>query len=44
MLSVGGVGSLPGKRSEQGVAMLPEERLFPAGECIFLYPPYSTNT
>lgn len=26
-----GVGSLPGKRSEQGVALTPEERLHPAG-------------
>ncbi|EAU87462.2 hypothetical protein CC1G_02221 [Coprinopsis cinerea okayama7 len=29
-----GVGSLPGKRCEQGVAMLPEERLFPADEIL----------
>lgn len=27
----GGVGNLPGKRSEQRVALLPEERLHPAG-------------
>ncbi|KAJ3497668.1 hypothetical protein NMY22_g19674 [Coprinellus aureogranulatus] len=29
--SVVGVGSLPGKRGEQGVVLLPEERLHPAG-------------
>lgn len=32
MNSVGGVGTLPGKRSEHSVALLPEERLFPAGK------------
>ena len=34
-----GVGSLPGKRSEQGVAMLPEERLHNAGTLISFCPP-----
>ena len=35
-LSRCGVGSLPGKRSEQNVALLPEERLHPAGASLFL--------
>lgn len=38
-----GVGSLPGKRSEQGVALTPEERLHPAGTFKVLFHSLSKN-